>query len=176
MGKQSLSNILFWCLACLSAVMLVAMVLVVGGFVALEPPSPPGETATKALPEAAPEPSPSATTGGATTSAETTTSAATEPETPPTTAPAREAGPTLVVLTAARGDSWFSARLGSENGPLLDERVLAQGESVRFEAKRIWLSVGASGHVDVTVDGKARALAPGTVSVVLTHAGATNSS
>ena len=38
----------------------------------------------------------------------------------------------VVVLAAVRGDSWFSARVGSESGRVLDERVLAQGESVRL--------------------------------------------
>ena len=66
-----------------------------------------------------------------------------------------------------RGECWFSARVGSESGRVLDERVLAQGETVRLQAKRIWLSVGASGNVEVTVDGKPKELAPGTVSVVL---------
>ena len=66
-----------------------------------------------------------------------------------------------------RGESWYSARVGSENGRVLDERVLALGETVRY-GERIWLSVGAAGNVDVTVDGKPKELAPGTVSVVLT--------
>jgi hypothetical protein len=51
---------------------------------------------------------------------------------------------------------------------VLDERVLAQGESATFHGRRIWLSVGASGNVDVTVDGEPTTLPPGTVSVVLT--------
>ena len=72
-----------------------------------------------------------------------------------------------------RGDCWFSARVGSENGRVLDERLLAQGESARLEAERIWLSVGAAGNVEVTVDGKPSELAPGTVSVVLPQTGST---
>jgi hypothetical protein len=72
-----------------------------------------------------------------------------------------------VVITAARGDSWFSARIGSEDGRLLDERLLAQGESVRLRAVRIWLSIGAAANVDVTVNGKERTLDSSTVSVVL---------
>ena len=38
---------------------------------------------------------------------------------------------------------------------------------MRFESPRIWLTIGAAGNVDVTVDGKPRQLAPGTVSLVL---------
>lgn len=178
MGKKlTLPNILFWCLAGLSAVMLVAMVLVVGGFVPLESASEPVGASTEALPGPAPKLSTASTetattTDRTTTPAESTTPAETETST--TTGPAEEPGPTLVVVTAARGASWFSARLGSENGRLLDERVLAQGESTRFVGKRIWLSIGAAGNVDVTVDGKPWALAAGTVSVVLTRSGATD--
>ena len=76
----------------------------------------------------------------------------------------------MVVLTAVRGDSWFSARVGSENGRVLDERVLVQGESVRLRATRVWLSIGAAGNVEVTVDGKPKELSPGTVSLVLGRA------
>ena len=42
---------------------------------------------------------------------------------------------TVVVLAAVRGDCWFSARVGSESGSVLDERVLAQGESVRLHGE-----------------------------------------
>ena len=70
---------------------------------------------------------------------------------------------------ASRGDSWFSARLGSESGRVLDERVLPQGESVRLRGERIWLTVGAAGNVDLTVNGKPRDIAPGTVELVLTR-------
>ena len=80
-----------------------------------------------------------------------------------------EPAQTVVVLSAVRGDSWFSARVGSETGRVLDERVLSQGESVRLRATRIWLSLGAAGNVEVTVDGKPKALSPGTVSVVLSR-------
>ena len=79
---------------------------------------------------------------------------------------------TVVVLSAVRGDSWFSARVGSESGRLLDERVLTQGESVRLQAKRIWLSIGAAGNIEVTVDGEPKELS-GTVSVVLPTPGTT---
>ncbi len=71
------------------------------------------------------------------------------------------------MLAAVRGDCWFSARVGSESGRVLDERVLAQGESVRLQARKIWLSVGAAANVEVTVDGTPTELSPGTVSVVL---------
>ena len=50
---------------------------------------------------------------------------------------------------------------------MLDERVLSRGESISIKGKSIWLTVGAAGNLDVTVNGKAQALSPGTISVVL---------
>ena len=39
--------------------------------------------------------------------------------------------------------------------------MLAQGETVRLRGERIWLSVGAAGNVEVTVDGKPKELVAG---------------
>jgi hypothetical protein len=50
---------------------------------------------------------------------------------------------------------------------VLEETVLAQGDSVRIRAARVWLSLGASGNVDVTLNGKPRPVSPGTVALVL---------
>jgi hypothetical protein len=72
-----------------------------------------------------------------------------------------------VIVTAARADCWISARHGSENGPVLEARLLAQGESVTLRGARVWMSIGASGNVDVTVNGEERELQSGTVAVVL---------
>jgi hypothetical protein len=47
-----------------------------------------------------------------------------------------------VVLRATPGACWFEARRGSETGPLLAERTLASGETVRFSGRRIWLRLG----------------------------------
>ena len=150
-----LSNVLFWVVACLSAVLLVFLGLVVGGALPIDSPSAPDATSEEVVAEPVPAPS---------TAPSPTTAAAPAPRT--TAAPP----PTVVVLTAVRGDSWFSARVGSEEGRVLDERVLAQGDSVRLEGPRIWLTVGAAGNVEVTVDGKPRQLEPGTVSLVLARA------
>jgi hypothetical protein len=154
LSRQSLSSILFWAIASLSAVLLVFLLLVLGGVVPVDSPDVPAATGPAAV---APPPAPT------TTATEHPATATTRPA--ETSAPA---GQTVVVVTAARGDSWFSARVGSENGRVLDERVLAQGESASFRGNRIWLSVGASGNVDVTVGGEPTTLPPGTVSVVLT--------
>jgi Domain of unknown function (DUF4115) len=161
LSGRKLSDILFWVLAGVGAALFVAVVLMVAGVIpvdsASEPDPEPADAVGQPHVTTAP-PENAATTERATTSAVTTP---------------RAAEPAVVVLTAVRGDSWFSARVGSESGRVLDERVLAQGESVRLQAKQIWLSVGAAGNVEVTVNGKPRELSPGTVSVLLTPADAT---
>ena len=155
LSRLKLSDVIFWVLACMSAAALVALLLVVAGVIPIDDASEPESSPTGLeLPRATTPP---------------TTQAAERLNTSDTTAPqAVEPAETVVILTAVRGESWFSARVGSENGRVLDERVLALGETVRLRGERIWLSVGAAGNVDVTVDGKPKELAPGTVSVVLT--------
>ena len=67
---------------------------------------------------------------------------------------------------SARGLLDFSSsRL--RDGRVLDERILAQGESVTLRGKRVWISIGAAANVDVTVNGEDRELQSGTVAVVL---------
>jgi hypothetical protein len=161
LNRHRLSDILFWVVAGLSALLLIGLALVVGGAIPIEPASRPAVSSEPVGSEEALE-EPAVTT-------RSTESAATpERATTPAATTPRAVEPTVVVLAAVRGDSWFSARVGSENGEVLDERVLAQGESVQLRGQRIWLSVGAAGNVELTVDGKPRTLAPGTVSVVLT--------
>ncbi len=154
LGRLKLSDIIFWILAGMSAAALVALLLVVAGVIPIDSAAEPESAPTGVLEE--PQATPVTTQATVRTSISTTT-----------TQRADEPTQTVVVLTAVRGECWFSARVGSESGRVLDERVLAQGETVRLQAKRIWLSVGASGNVEVTVDGKPKELAPGTVSVVL---------
>lgn len=155
MRRHTVSNILFWTIAAIGALLLAAFVLALAGVVPVESPPAPVSTAGSDI-----APRESASTRA-------TATPPSEPARRPTTA---------VVIAATRGESWFSARLGSEDGRVLDERVLAQGESARFEGERIWLSVGAAGNVDVMVDGKRRAIAPGTVSLVLTRSPAHDAS
>jgi hypothetical protein len=150
-----LSAALFWALAGLSAAMVVVLVLLLGGIVPVGSPAAPPATPSDAAARPAP-PRAAATAVEAGAAPATTTTAPSSSE------------PALVVLTATRGECWFQARLGSETGRVLDERVLGLGESARFEGHRIWLVVGAAGNVELTVDGQPRALSPGTVSVVLT--------
>ncbi len=155
MSRQRLTDVLFWVIAGVSALLLVFLALVVGGAIPIDSGSAPADPS----PEAIVQPPATAPTESATTTGRATTA--------PAATTQRAVEPTVVVLTAVRGASWFSARVGSEDGRVLDERVLALGESVRLQARRIWLSVGAAGNVEMTVDGKPRQLAPGTVSLVL---------
>ena len=169
MRREIVSDITFWFVAALGATMLVVLLGVVSGAIPVSSPAtddaplsesaatPPVET----LSASTAAPTKPATTPDRTVSARTTTQPASTPPPPRTDA--------VIVVTAARGESWFSARLGSEEGQVLDERVLAQGESVRLEGRRIWLSVGAAGNVDLTVNGKPRSISPGTVELVLTR-------
>jgi hypothetical protein len=164
MHKHVASEILFWALLTVAAALLGGLVLAMGGIVPVE--SVGAESATR---RQANDVAPRAT------EVEPPATAAVPRRQQPATrttraAPATLPGKMTVVVTATRGESWFSARLGSESGALLAERVLALGESTRFEGRRIWLSVGAAGNVDVVVDGKPRELGPGTVTLVLTGA------
>jgi cytoskeletal protein RodZ len=52
-----------------------------------------------------------------------------------------------VVVRAARGPCWIEARRGSSSGPLIAERMLAQGETATFAAPRVWLRLGAPWNV-----------------------------
>ena len=164
MGKPNPADVVFWLLAVIAAVVFGVFVLVLGGVVPVEsesgsaieteqiaPAAEPERRATTPTPAARPETSRRSSAGTSTGSA--------------ATQPAREL--VTVVVTASRGDCWLSARVGSETGRVLEERVLLQGESVRVRAGRVWLSLGASSNVDVLVDEEPRPVPAGTVAVVL---------
>jgi hypothetical protein len=163
--RKRAPDILFWFVLALSAAVLGGLLLLVGGILPVEDPSDRSAGLTETASTPAPAPAPASRT---TARAETQKRTAAPPATTPTvTTTAKPPPATLVVVTASRGDSWFSARLGSESGRVLDERVLAQGESVSLKGERIWLTVGAAGNVDLTVNGKPREIQPGTVELVL---------
>ena len=48
-----------------------------------------------------------------------------------------------LVVRAVHGPCWVEARRGSSTGALLAQRTLAQGETARFAAPRVWLRLGA---------------------------------
>ncbi len=153
MRKRTL-DILFWLLAALAAALLGLFVLVLSGAITTETDGPD-------VPNSAPNRSVS----------ETAPPTAAPPDPPAATTTTRRAAPELAEVTvrATRGDCWVETRLGSENGRTLAALLLPVGESVTFKARAVWLSLGASGNVDVTVNGRPRALPSGTVAVVLTR-------
>jgi hypothetical protein len=184
MARRKATDILFWVVAALGAALLVSFLLALAGVIPVDAPAEPTGTEESAPAE---ETAPATTAPTSRPRPTRTTNASPEPpattEPPPATTtepppPPPPTQPTLtsVVITATRGDSWFQARAGSEEGRVLDERVLAQGQSAAFEAQRVWLSVGAAGNVDITVNGKPRAISPGTISLVLTRAATTAAS
>jgi cytoskeleton protein RodZ len=61
---------------------------------------------------------------------------------------------TLVAVRAARGDCWLSVRVGSRDGPVLYEGLLARGRTLRFHRQGLWLRVGAPWNLDVLLDGR----------------------
>jgi hypothetical protein len=157
--KRKVSDILFWTIAAVASVLFVGLLLALAGVIPVSDVTDPAPVDEEAAPV-------TATTADSPrrTEARSTTSTAERPAPAP-------ASPRLtsVVITATRGESWFSARVGSENGRVLDERVLAQGESAQFEAEQVWLTVGAAGNVDVRVNGEPRPVEPGTIALVLTQ-------
>jgi hypothetical protein len=151
MSKARISQVAFWILALLTLGFFGFFVALVAGAIPVS--DPPLPVQSRALEPSQSEPATTAVTAPPPTSATTTK--------PATTALA------IVIVTAARGDCWISARLGSEKGRVLDERILVRGESVTLRGARVWLSIGAAANVDVSVNGQDREIQSGTVAVVL---------
>jgi hypothetical protein len=86
--------------------------------------------------------------------------------------PKRQARPPArtarLVLTAARGSCWVSARLGSRDGRTIYEGTLEQGKSLRLTGKRLWLRLGAPSSLTGTVNGRSVALPRDTANVIVT--------
>jgi Domain of unknown function (DUF4115) len=120
---------------------------------------------------------PVAAPGAPETSAELETPSSTQPAASPIATrtqppPTAAADTALLVLTAARGDCWLSARRDSAEGPLLYEGTLLSGRSLRLDGARLWLRFGAASNVDVTLNGKRiSALPTGTGDIVATAKG-----
>jgi len=54
---------------------------------------------------------------------------------------------------AARGNCWLQVRAGSASGPILYEATLAQGHSLSFARRFLWIRLGAPANADVRVRG-----------------------
>lgn len=92
----------------------------------------------------------------------------------PAAARAAVARPRLVhlVLTARGGACWVSARDGSQRGTIIWEGMLAPGQSVRLTRARLWLRLGAPGHLVAQLAGRPLAGLPqNTANIVVTPAG-----
>jgi cytoskeletal protein RodZ len=80
-----------------------------------------------------------------------------KPAVKPTPAPAVvvKPKPTVAVLSAARGRTWLSVRVGDENGEVLYQGVLEQGETVRFGVKQnLWVRMGRPWLMDIRLAGR----------------------
>lgn len=66
----------------------------------------------------------------------------------------RRAAREMVVVRAVRGVSFVEVRAGSRSGKPLFQGTLARGESQRFGARRLWLSIASPRNVVVTVGGR----------------------
>jgi len=164
MTKPRISQLFFWILAAVTLALFGFFVALVAGAIPVGDPGAPPDSGALASQS---EPAEETTTPVTKTVRRTTPAKATTPTTTTTAVETTNPALATVIVTAARGDCWISARLGSENGRVLDERLLAQGESITLRGARVWISIGASGNVDVTVNGQERELQSGTVAVVL---------
>jgi hypothetical protein len=101
-----------------------------------------------------------------------TTRAAPAPARPKLLAPPkRVARNAKLVLAASRGPCWLSVHVGSSSGRLLREGMLAEGDSVRFAARRLWIRLGAPQNLDAKLNGVGAALPGDTADVVVTTSG-----
>lgn len=165
MTRPRISQVLLGLLALATLALFGFFVALVAGAIPVGDPSAPADSGLLEAPQTEPadEPATTAVTRRVRRTTPAPTSSSSTQEATNTTAPSLA----TVVVTASRGDCWISARLGSETGRVLEERLLAQGESVTLRGARVWMSIGAAANVDVTVNGEDRELQSGTVAVVL---------
>ena len=94
---------------------------------------------------------------------------------PPVAAP--KSPPPALTLVAARGDCWLSVQVNSSSGRVLYERILRQGQKVRFGLRKpLWIRFGAPGNVEATIGKRSitTSLPLGTSFVVATRKGMTD--
>ena len=73
-----------------------------------------------------------------------------------TTTPAKPVAKQIVlVVRAARGDSWVEVRNSAPSGRLLYGGTLERGRSQQFTSTALYVSFGAPENVTLTVNGKA---------------------
>jgi hypothetical protein len=85
----------------------------------------------------------------------------------PATVPVKAAkGRVTLVVRATQGSSWMEVRTGSSSGQLLYSGTLEQGQSKRFEARRLQLALAEPQNVVVRRNGNRVDLPNGTAFVV----------
>jgi hypothetical protein len=57
-------------------------------------------------------------------------------------------------VTAATGDCWLEIRVGSATGTVLHSGVLAQGQTLHFRRRALWIRAGAPLYLALTLNGK----------------------
>jgi len=85
--------------------------------------------------------------------------------------PSRATNIARLQLTASRGSCWLLVRERSASGKALFIGTLAQGRSIRFKAKRLWLRFGAAQNLDVRLNDRPIAGLPDTGAVSVTARG-----
>jgi cytoskeletal protein RodZ len=79
---------------------------------------------------------------------------------------------TSIVLTASRGRCWLSVHLRSRDGPVVFERTVEEGQTVRFGLQTpLWIRMGAPENLDATMRGTAVALPGQVANVMVTSTG-----
>jgi hypothetical protein len=90
--------------------------------------------------------------------------------TPPTAAAPAGA----LVIKGTRGNCWLMVRVGSTSGPIVYQRTLQQGQTVRFGLRRpLWIRIGAPWNIDAAIGDRSfsNALPAQTGDVLVTNAG-----
>jgi hypothetical protein len=82
------------------------------------------------------------------------------------------AGAVTLRLQAARGSCWIVIRSASSTGAVRYVGTLVQGTSLQARGKQLWVSLGAAGNLNATLNGKRLQRFPtGTIDVIVTDAG-----
>ena len=83
------------------------------------------------------------------------TTTTTRPAPPKHRAAVPPPAPAYAVFRAARGNCWLLVRSAGATGPILFERTLAQGRTLRLLVPRVlWVRIGAPWNLDVSVAGR----------------------
>jgi hypothetical protein len=97
-----------------------------------------------------------------------------KPAVRPVPAVAKPGPPTVAVLSAARGRTWVSVRVGGANGKVLYQGILERGKTLRFGvSKKLWVRMGRPWLLDIQLAGRmVGGLPTQTANLLLTRTGA----